>query len=200
MWYNGKELQDLKEDAYLLIQDVRSKQDPTNRIAFSAVIKRSYDACMNNSVPTSSDMRLLVRWNKVCPTRRGLERFYIPALGEHVKERRLKAIQAILEIQRRSSRMTPEQRAERLNKAAVKLSKASTTFARVMGIADAAVAKEAETRLDDETFGEMNNILPVKKPPTLSLIDQSAVIYQELSLAVEPCGLNSLSRTHAIHT
>ena len=184
MWYTGKDLQDMRDDAYQLIQNVRSKQDPTNRIAFSAVIKRSYDACMNNSVPTSSDMRLLVRWNKICPSRRGLERFCTPAVGEHVKERRLKAIKAILEIQRRSSRMTPEQRADRLNKASVKLSKATRTFARLMGIADAAVAKEAETRPDDEAFDEINDVLPVKKPPTLSPPYQSAVIYQELSIAV----------------
>jgi hypothetical protein len=53
-----------------------------------------------------------------------------------------------------------------------------------MGIADAAVAKDFETRPDDEAFDEMNDTLPVKKPLTVSPTYQNAVIYQELSIAV----------------
>ncbi|KAI2490837.1 hypothetical protein MHU86_23721 [Fragilaria crotonensis] len=183
IWYTGNDLLSMRIDAGFLIREVLDSQDFSNRRSFAAVLERTYDACGKSSVPTSPDIKLLVKWAKACPARRGLERFCSPEVADKVKDRRKYAIQALLEVQRRSADMAPEERAIRLQKASLKLSKVTKTYARVLGIVDAAAAKEDTKRPHIKAF----KVAPEdcclhKKNKPLASLDQVSAICQELEV------------------
>ena len=185
-WYTGSELRAMRNEAFCLIKDVKSRQDMTNHISFASVVKRIYDACLHDSVPSSPDMKLFVEWARACPSRGGLEKFCTADVCEKVKVRRRNAIRVLLEIQKRSLDMTPDQRADQLHRAALKLSRGAMVYARVLGIADAASVKEhVEKRPHQEVSDcETEESGPIKKQRTVS--PQSTVVFHpELTVVAE---------------
>ena len=183
VWYSGKDLATMRLDAGYLIREVIDHQDVSNHISFASVLERTYEACGGNSVPVSSDIKLLVQWTKMCPARRGLERFCSPGVAHKAKDRRKHAVRALLEVQRRSGDMVPEERANRLRKASMKLSKVTKTYARVLGIVDAAAAKDVPTKPNETAFEFVKeDVDSHKKIEKFSALCQVSVICQEFDV------------------
>jgi hypothetical protein len=178
MFYARDELRAMRDEASTLAKQVILKQDLNKESSYAAVVKRTYDACCqgNSVIPKSEDIRLLVRWGNLRPARRGLEKVCVPDVCQRSRDRRLNAIQTVLEIQKRSKHLKRGEREQLLRKASVTVGQVSKTHARVLGIVDAAAVKnmlETETtvvekrtldiafgkKLDEDSSGEP----PLKK-------------------------------------
>jgi hypothetical protein len=158
VWYSIDELRSFRDDASLPSNEHFNGRGnfaiSLPQMSYADILTQMYESCRNGSVPSPSDMKLYVKWNKLCPSGRGIEKSYAPDLDRRFKERRYNAIRAILKIQTRCQDMDPHQRAERLRKASVQLSRTMRTFARVVGMADAAAIKEGsiKKRLHHDDF------------------------------------------------
>jgi hypothetical protein len=173
IWYTIEELRSFRDDASLPINEHFDEPPKISisppQISYAAILTQMYESCRNGSVPSPSDMKLYVKWNKLCPSGRGVEKSYAPNLDRRFKERRYNAIRAILKIQTRCQDMDPHQRAERLRKASVQLSRTMRTYARVVGMADAAAVKESSTikkrfHNDDSDYDSLKEENSVKRP------------------------------------
>jgi hypothetical protein len=164
MFYARDELRAMRDEASTLAKQVIRKQDLAKELSYAAVVKRTYDACCQGSsvVPKSEDIRLLVRWGKLRPARRGLEKVCVPDVCQRSRDRRLNAIQTVLEIQKRSKHLKRGEREQLLRKASVTVGQVTKVHARVLGIVDAAAVKDMletettvlEKRALDAAFGK----------------------------------------------
>lgn len=176
MFYARDELRAMRDEASTLAKQVIRKQDLSKELSYAAVVKRTYDACCqgNSVIPKSEDIRLLVRWGKLRPARRGLEKVCVPDVCQRSRDRRLNAIQTVLEIQKRSKHLKKGEREQLLRKASVTVGQVAKIHARVFGIVDAAAVKDMletettvlEKRALDIAFGKKDTFAgepPLKK-------------------------------------
>lgn len=179
MFYAREELRAMRDEASTMAKQVIRKQNLEKPMSYAAVVKRTYDACcLGNAVPKSDDIRLLVRWGKLRPARRGLEKVCVPDVCQRSRDRRMKAVRTVLEIQKRAQHLKPSEREQLLRKASVTVGQVARVHARVLGIVDAASVTDmletettvAEKRALDEAFGsKLEDCQPMKRMRTVSV-------------------------------
>ena len=141
IYYSPQELREIRSDAKQLGVIVSKKQDLSNPLAYKNVMERSYKECVKGGIPSLQDMEYFIHWTSACPMRRGLERVCVPTLGAARTKRTNFCVAAVLETQRRSN---AEEREAKMRSVSEKLSMPSKSLARVHGIVDACVARQAD--------------------------------------------------------
>ena len=143
LWYHPAELSLIQKEARSLGDSVRQQHQKIqllNPISYTNVIQRTYQACVKGGVPTGEDIRNLAYWFRTCPTRRGLERAFVPDVTRD-RLRRIEygmdAVFAIQEQLNQTKNLSYDERAEMLRKASMLVSCSSAVYARVQGMADA---------------------------------------------------------------
>lgn len=158
MYYTGDDLREFRDAASALVKRVRKNQDLENHSSYTSVIQRAYETCLQQSVPSAADIKLLVHWDIHRPSRRGLDGYCVSSVNASRRERRLHAMKAVIQAQDRAKEISPEARAELLRTVSEKRSKVAKVYARVMAIADAAAAKEIDQTTPKRPFEVLDDI------------------------------------------
>lgn len=158
MYYSGDDLRDIRDAASALVQRVRKNKDLENQASYTSVVRRIYETCLQQSVPNSADIKLLVHWDKHRPSRRGLDPYCVSTVSSSRRKRRSQAMKAVIAAQEESKDISPDARAEILRTVSEKRSKASKVYARVLGITDAAVSKEIDQTKPKRPFEVLDGV------------------------------------------
>lgn len=139
-WYPSHELVAQRQLAFNVAAGIRQGEASSGGNSYGGVMERVYNSCLPDSArgPSKDDLRMLEHWTRVAHSRRGLERWSIPASGERRAEARKVLVQEIVRLQQRiDPHLDSDEKAEKIRSRSRSLSRASRRYATIMGLADA---------------------------------------------------------------
>jgi hypothetical protein len=145
LWYNGSDMRRFRREASAAVNEMAQadKRKRAETFSFKATILGVYDSCCeapSDSAETAiseSQRQCLTMWMYMDSHRWGLERSSIKEINFDRSSRKRKLVLAILQMQQMATHVTPEIKAEYLQKASRTVSRPSTLFARLIGQAHA---------------------------------------------------------------
>jgi hypothetical protein len=137
-WYQSYEYGRIKQLAKSTARGIRDRESNTKimECTYSSVLEAAYISTLDSKTNISeNDMVYLEHWTAVGHSRRGLERWSIPAMEDSRRKHRASAIKSVMEMQR-ACQFEPEM----ISQVYKKKSKSAGRFAALMGQADQAAA------------------------------------------------------------
>jgi hypothetical protein len=148
-WYSRQDLMrfsfEMRRSALTLSsQQQRLEDHDREKVALNNVLSRIFSACREEKLPTESDFRRYMSWNKFSPDLRGIERYCAGDLADLLSEHKIKIIKELLLFQNelRKEGLAPDIICELIRSAYMKEVKAYRILARIQGIIDAALASK----------------------------------------------------------
>ena len=152
-WYQFSDYRNIKQMAKTTARGIRDRESDTQLMeySYSSVLEAAYISTINsNDKISEKDMIYLEHWTAVGHSRRGLERWAIPAIEDSRRKRRASAIKSVMEMQRVcqfEAEAMGYDRPEMIALVYKKASKSARKFAALMGQADQAAASSEQSIL-----------------------------------------------------
>jgi hypothetical protein len=148
LWYNGSDMRRFRREASATVSKMAhaDKRKKTETFSFKATVLGVYDSCCEahsdstETAITESQRQCLTMWMNMDSQRWGLERSSIKEIYYDRSSRKRKLVLTILQMQQMATHVTPETKADYLQKASRTVSRPSTLFARLIGQAHASAS------------------------------------------------------------
>ena len=146
-WYGREDLKGFSYEAHKTALAVQFKQQKDNVKSYANVFTRVYLSCIDGKLPSTKAFQYYVHWNRICPERRGIERYCVRDMNKFMQSRTWDSNILVLALQTKLvlERVPLEQRTEQIQAAYKRQVQPARVFARIQGIADAAANKETAT-------------------------------------------------------
>jgi len=148
LWVQQSDIRASFETMKASVEDCRG-QHSTNFALYEETLAETYLACINHTKDTTDCLpaHLTSYHMVVLGTSRGIESYTMPALARDRGRRRLESIQSIVQLHKSIAKSLDP--SELVGQVAGALSRPSRTFARALGVADAAAAFQAYAGLEE---------------------------------------------------
>jgi hypothetical protein len=146
-WYEHEDLKGFSYEAHKTALAVQFKQQKDNVKSYANVLSSVYVSCTEGKLPSTKAFQYYVHWNRMCPERRGIERYCVRNMNKSMQSRASDSHVMVLALQTKLvlDRVPLEQRTEEMQAAYKRQVQPARVFARIQGIADAAANKEEAT-------------------------------------------------------
>ena len=146
-WYEHEDLKGFSYEAHKTALAVQFKQQKDNVKSYANVLSSVYVSCTEGKLPSTKAFQYYVHWNRMCPERRGIERYCVRNMNKSMQSRASDSHVMVLALQTKLvlERVPLEQRTEQIQAAYKRQVQPARVFARIQGIADAAANKETAT-------------------------------------------------------
>jgi hypothetical protein len=146
-WYGNDDLKQFGYEVHKTGIAVQFKQQKDNVKSYANILTSIYLSCMEGKLPATKDFQLYVHWNRICPERRGIERYCVRNMNTARQTSTFDSNIKVLALQTKLvlERVPPHERTEKIKAAYKKQVQPARVFARIQGIADAAANKDTAT-------------------------------------------------------
>jgi hypothetical protein len=143
IWYNKRDLETIRTKVRGIAAVIHRRENVPHALPYMETIQNAYRLCFKTSRPTRHDMQGLFTWVSKGHSRRGLERWSVPAMRFHARNTHSTIVYQVTAAQQASyPGESNVERMERIRKASEFYSSAAKTFAEALGKADEEAAKE----------------------------------------------------------
>ena len=143
IWYNQRDLETIRTKVRGIAAVIHRRENVPHALPYMETIQDAYKLCFKTSRPTRHDMQGLFTWVSKGHSRRGLERWSVPAMRFHTRNTYTSIVYQVIAAQQASyPGESNAERMERIRKASEFYSLAAKTFAEALGKADEEAAKE----------------------------------------------------------
>lgn len=149
LWWARSDLEDMKRNARDLAKTIyiRHYAKKKGDQSYGSAVQRIYAGCMikTRNIISLDDRLNLWLWITHGHSRRGLERWSVPEVGQHRRRRRHSAVRSVLGIQKAlDPDLSAAAKREVLRKCSEQYSRSARLFAEALGEADAVAALEED--------------------------------------------------------
>jgi hypothetical protein len=143
-WMRRQEMNDISHDVHRTSLGIQFKQPTNNPKSYASVLTRVYASCLDGKLPSKQIFQLYVHWNRICPERRGIEKYCVKNMMAAMKERTSDANIMVLAIQTQLvlEKVPLVKRSEKIQAAYKAAAQPARVLARIRGISDAASTQE----------------------------------------------------------
>jgi hypothetical protein len=165
LWWTSHELNAIKKSCCQIAQFIKDSDklfyDAENRATYMQTLSKTLEAANESKDISANLKRDLAYWTTVGHSRRGLEKFVSEEFRQDRERRRLKALAAVLFVQKRSAEkiIDAEERAQLASRALEHFSHVSKMLARTLGEADA-IAVQVESVLAQQECNKSSTRMP----------------------------------------
>ena len=146
-WYQRDDYTGFSYEAHITALAVQFKKPNDNAKSYANILISVYMSCMKGTLPSMKAFQYYVHWNRICPERRGIERYCVRNMNKSMQSRTSDSNVTVLALQTQLvlERVPRQQRTEKIQSAYKKQAQSAHVFARIQGIADALANKEMAT-------------------------------------------------------
>lgn len=143
-WLRMADFRRLSYETHRASLSIQFKQPRDNKKSYGSVLTQVYASCMTGKLPSKQAFQLYVQWCRVCPERRGIERYCVRHMASALKARISDANVLVLALQTQMAleKVPLSQRADKIREAYKEQVQPARVLARIQGIADATSIKE----------------------------------------------------------
>jgi hypothetical protein len=158
-WFQTEELLLLQNASLLAAKTIISRQCGSSPLSYPNIVSRIHSTCLEEKLPSEQLFQLYVRWNLICPDRRGYERLVAPAVHSALNKQAASSVEIVLALQSSLQRgnIPIEQIGLRIQSEYKRKTQPAVVLARINAIADAIVARTFSRDMKMKTSQETTN-------------------------------------------